>query len=274
MLVLGARGMLGTDLMAALAREEIPARGADLPEVDVTDPDAMAAALGAGPVINCAAWTDVEAAEEHEERARQVNADAVAALGRQAAARGLYVLHVSTDFVFDGRAAPYAEDAVPNPLGAYGRSKLAGERGLAASGCRHAILRLQWTYGRAGRHFVSKVAALARTRDRIRVVNDQVGSATATTEAAAALVALLRARAEGLFHFAAGGAGSRFDVAQVVVDRLGLSCVVEPCGSDAFPSRVRRPPDSRFDCARIRGVLPGPVRGWREVLEEYLEDGP
>ena len=311
-LVLGARGMLGTDVMAALAAAGLPARGLDLPDFDITDDTALANVIlseaqpsrrtsgpiistddtaftnvilseaqpsrrTSGPVvavINCAAYTDVERAEDHEALAHRINADAVGALGRLAAAAGVYVIHISTDFVFDGRKdGPYTEDDLPNPISAYGRTKLAGERALVESGCRHAILRIQWTYGRAGNHFVSKIAALARSHDRIRVVDDQRGAPTATTEVAAVIRTLLAARPEGVFHFAAAGEATRFDVARAVVERLGLPTMVEPCASDTFPTKAARPANSRFDCTRIRTALPGAIRPWREVLEEYLEEG-
>jgi dTDP-4-dehydrorhamnose reductase len=275
--VLGARGMLGTDVMAALSKAGVSARGLDLPEFDFTDEVAVRALVQSGScsvVINCAAYTDVERAEDDEALAHRVNADAVGELGRLAAASSIYVVHVSTDFVFDGRKdGAYIEDDFADPISAYGRTKLAGERNLVASGCRHAILRIQWTYGRAGRHFVSKVAELARGRDRIKVVDDQRGAPTATTEVAAAILALVGEQSEGLYHFAAAGEATRFDVAQVVVGQLGLPTVVEPCGSQTFPTKAARPANSRFNCARIEALLGRSIRPWREVLEEYLEVG-
>ena len=225
-------------------------------------------------VINCAAYTDVERAEDEEALAHRVNADAVGALGRIAAGAGIHVVHVSTDFVFDGRRdGAYTEDDPPNPISAYGRTKLAGERALAGSGCSHAIIRIQWTYGRSGRHFISKVADLARSRDRIMVVDDQRGAPTATTDVAAAILGLLDARAEGLYHFAAAGEATRFDVARVIVDHLGFSTIVEPCASDTFPMKAGRPANSRFDCTHIEALLGRSIRPWREALIEYLEEG-
>ncbi len=285
-LVLGARGMLGTDVMAALAAAGVPAHGLDLPEFDITDEAALRTVIlsEAQPsrrisgkelaVINCAAYTDVEGAEDDEALALRVNAEAAGALGRVAADAGAYVVHVSTDFVFDGRKdGAYTEADTPNPISAYGRTKRAGELALAGSGCRHAVLRIQWTYGRAGKHFVSKVAELAQGRDRIMVVDDQRGAPTATTEVAAAIMALIDARAEGLYHFAASGEATRFDVARVVVGALGLQTQVDPCGSDAFPMKAERPANSRFDCTRIEALLGQPIRPWRAVLNEYLREG-
>ena len=267
--------MLGTDVMATLAAAGIPALGLDLPEFDITDEAAISAALCvADAVVNCAAYTDVEGAEDHEVLAHRVNSEAVGTLGRLAAESGAYVIHVSTDFVFDGdKDGPYGEADRPNPVSAYGRTKLAGERALAESGCRHAVLRIQWTYGRSGRHFISKIADLARSRDRIMVVDDQRGAPTATAEVAEAILALLRVQAVGLYHFAAAGEATRFEVAQVVVAGLGLPTVVEPCGSDAFPAKARRPANSRFCCEKIEALLGRGIRPWRVVLGEYLEEG-
>ena len=273
-MVRGAGGLLGADVMAALAAAGVPSCGLDLPELDITDEAALRVAINTPVVINCAAYTDVERAEDDEALALRVNAEAAGSIGRIAADAGAYVVHISTDFVFDGdKLGAYTEADLPNPISAYGRTKRAGELAMAGSGCRCAILRIQWTYGRAGKHFVSKVEELARGRDRIMVVNDQRGAPTATTEVAAAIMALVRTRAEGLYHFAAAGEATRFDVARVVVARLGLETQVEPCGSDAFPMKAARPANSRFDCTRIEALLGRPIRPWREVLEEYLEEG-
>jgi len=293
-LVLGARGMLGADVMAALAAAGIPAFGLDLPEFDITDEAALSAVLVGGPsgpispatkigaeapptvaaVINCAAYTDVEGAEDHEALAHKVNCEAVGVLGSLAEARGKYVIHISMDFVFDGeKNGTYGEDDRPNPVSAYGRTKLAGEQALAASGCRHAVMRIQWTYGRSGSHFVSKIAGLSRGRDRIMVVDDQRAASTATTEVAEAILTLLRVQVEGLYHFAAAGEASRFEVAQAIVAGLGLSTVVEPCGSDAFPAKARRPANSRFCCEKIEALLGRAIRPRCVALDEYLEEG-
>ena len=137
-------------------------------------------------MINCAAYTNVDGAESQKELAHRVNGEAVGQLGRLAAERGKWVLHFSTDFVFDGELdRPYAETDAPNPINEYGRSKLAGERLLAQSGCSHCIVRLEWTYGTHGNNFVTKIIERARASGQLKVVDDQVGSPTATTEVAA-----------------------------------------------------------------------------------------
>lgn len=270
--VLGARGMLGTDLSALLAEAGFDVAASDLPECDVTNPAHLEAALaGADCAVNCAAYTNVDRAEDEPDLARAVNAVAVAEMGRIAARRGLYLVHVSTDFVFDGESErPYVETDLPNPLGVYGATKLEGERALAACGCRHAVVRVQWSYGRHGSNFVSKLLDRARTGAALKVVDDQVGAPTWTLDSARAILCLLRARAAGIFHFAAAGYASRFDVARFVLDRLRLPNALAPCSSAEFPARARRPSSSRFDTARIRPLLDHPIRPWQDAMAEFL----
>ncbi len=265
--------MLGTDLCAELAAAGLDVRPFDLPECDITRPGDLEAALaGVGTVVNCAAYTDVDGAETHRDLAEAVNHLAVAGLGRLAATRGLYVIHISTDFVFDGELdRPYQETDAPRPLNTYGATKLAGEQALAASGCAHAVVRLQWTYGRAGRHFVGKVLERAAARDELAVVADQVGSPTWTRDAARALRDVCEARAEGLFHYAAAGYASRNEVAAAILELSGLRGKrVRPCRTADFPAAARRPLNSRFDCRRIEAVLRRPRPHWRAALAEFL----
>ena len=169
--------MLGTDLCQALRAAGCRVTAPDLPEFDITRADHVELALaGASAVVNCAAYTNVDGAETKRELAEAVNHVAVGTLGRLAAARGLYVLHISTDFVFDGELErPYRETDLPRPLSVYGASKLAGEQALGAAGGEHAIVRVQWTYGRGGQNFVSKFLARAAVTDELAMVADQVG---------------------------------------------------------------------------------------------------
>ena len=263
-------GLLG---VAVQARLGAGVTGYDLPAWDCTRTgDLERAVAGVDVVVNCAAYTDVDGAELNSAAAHRVNAAAVGRLGRLAAGAGVYVVHISTDFVFDGaKTGAYAEDDPANPVNAYGRSKLAGERELVASGCRHVILRLEWTYGAAGRNFVTKIVARARTEAAFKVVADQVGTPTWTGDVADAIAALVARRFEGTLHYAAQGAASRFEVAQYVVARLGLPATVEPCASGEFPSPARRPLNSTFDCARFDRVIGLPRSDWREPLARFVE---
>jgi len=264
--------MLGTDLAAACAERGHTVRVYDLPEFDITNPaHIQEAAKTADAIINCAAYTDVDKAETHGHLAQQVNAEAMRHLGAVARERGIWVMHFSTDFVFDGALdRPYAETDIPEPLNEYGRSKLAGERLLDESGCAHCIVRLEWTYGTHGTNFVTKLVERARAGGALRVVDDQVGSPTATTVVARAACELLEQKTEGVFHLASTGYVSRFGVAQFVVERLGLGVDLQSCNSSDYPAPAARPQNSRFDCGKIQAVLNHPIEPWQGPLEHFL----
>jgi dTDP-4-dehydrorhamnose reductase len=274
--ILGGRGMLGTDLAEQCARAGLATAVFDLPEFDITKAEAIRRAIGgASAVVNCAAYTNVEKAEAEPELAGKINAEAVGLLGEAAKQAGVPVVHISTDFVFDGRLdRPYIETDLANPISVYGRTKYQGEVVLAQSGCRPCIVRVQWTYGRAGVNFVGKILDAARSGKPMKVVSDQVGSPTATAEAARAIVALLELPSgvpEGLFHFAAAGYVSRFDMARHIVERLRLAAVPQPCKTRDFVMAAQRPLNSRFDCRKIARVLPEPIAEWQGPLNAYLE---
>jgi len=270
--ILGGRGMLGTDLAAECLRGGFDVQVHDLPEFDILNARQVREAIDAADaVVNCAAYTNVDGAESQNELAHRVNGEAVGQLGRLAAEQGRWVLHFSTDFVFDGELdRPYAETDTPNPINEYGRSKLAGERLLEQSGCPHCIVRLEWTYGTHGNNFVTKIVERARTAGQLKVVEDQIGAPTATTEVAAAVSRLLEQRVEGLFHFANSGYASRFDVARFIVERLSLSARVLPCRSSDYSSPARRPLNSRFNCTKIQALLGETIKPWQEPLASFL----
>ena len=184
--------------------------------------------------------------ESETDLAYKVNAEAVERLGQIAKDSGKWVLHISTDFVFDGNSdRPYVETDEPNPISEYGKSKLAGERLLVESGCANCIMRLQWTYGKAGNNFVKKIIERARQTGKLRVVDDQLGSPTATTEAAKAICQLLAKQLTGLFHFASAGYVSRFGMAEFIIEKLNMNVELQACKSGDFDSPARRPLNSR-----------------------------
>lgn len=265
--------MLGSALCVALRAQGVQPVVLDLPDFDVCRESDLADAVRSSRlVVNCAAYTNVDGAEAEPELAQAVNARAVSVLGALAAEHGTTVLHISTDFVFDGAGeGPYSERDEPNPLSIYGASKLAGERGLVASGCDYLLVRLQWTYGEAGANFVTKCVARGREVKELRVVNDQIGAPTWTRDAATALVELLGARQTGLFHYAARGHASRSEVAEFTFARLGMDCRVIPCRTDEFPTPARRPLNSRFNCDRIDRVLSRPRPNWQDSLSDFLD---
>jgi len=271
--ILGGRGMLGADLAHACLKYGLNFEVYDLPECDITNPQHLERVVSqAGIIVNCAAYTDVERAEAEVYLAYQVNASAAGALGRLARDAGKWVLHISTDFVFDGKLdRPYTEADKPNPINTYGKTKLAGEKLLAESSCQHCIMRIQWTYGHAGRNFVTKLIGRAKADKNIRVVDDQMGSPTATTEVAETICELLRRKPDGLFHFAASGWATRFEVAKFIIDTLEMSVNLTACKSSDYICAAARPLNSRFDCSKIRALLDKPIKPWKIPLQCFLE---
>lgn len=266
--------MLGSDLAAAARQRGWLVHCYDLPEFDITDRGAIQQVVRAGTVVvNCAAYTNVEKAESEPELANRVNGLAVGWLGQAAKSVGAYVLHISTDFVFDGNLdRSYRETDQPNPLSAYGRSKWAGEQALAASGCSHCIVRVQWTYGRHGVHFIKKLLEAASAGKPLKVVEDQIGSPTWTADAAAALCDMLALAQlpQGVYHLAASGYVSRYHMAQFIFQTLGRAVEIAPCKSSDFPTAAKRPLNSCFDCSKLQQLLGRPLRSWQEMLKEFL----
>ncbi len=264
--------MLGTELAELCRNRGYEIRVHDLPEFDISDIEHLRRAVDAADVIvNCAAYTNVDGAESQPQLAHRVNAEAVGRLGKLARAGGKWVLHFSTDFVFDGRLdRPYVETDAPNPVSEYGRSKLAGERLLGSSGCDHCIMRLQWTYGANGNNFITKLVRRAAAGGTVSVVDDQVGAPTAVGEVARAACKMIEGRVPGLYHFAAAGYASRYDVAAFVFERLSLPAQLQRCRTADYPSPAARPLNSRFDCSKIQALLDEPIAPWQEPLAHYL----
>ena len=267
-LVAGAGGMLGRDLVAALdgAGEQVTA--ADRSALDVTDPaSARRAAAGHDVVVNCAAWTAVDDAETREPDAFAVNATGAATLARAAREAGARIVHVSTDYVFDGAAtAPYPEDAPLAPRSAYGRTKAAGEWAVRAEHPDHLVVRTAWLYGAHGACFPKTMARLAASRDRLEVVEDQVGQPTWTADVADLLVRLVAARAApGTYHATSSGAASWFEFAAAVVASAGDDpAKVHATTSESFVRPAPRPAYSVLGHASLRRAGVEPIGPWRE----------
>jgi dTDP-4-dehydrorhamnose reductase len=266
-LVTGANGMLGQRVVAEAQARGHDVRATDLPELDLTDPDAVGRFVAqARPdvVVNCAAYTDVDAAQSDETTATRINADTAANLAQAAP----YLVHLSTDYVFAGDASePYLESDEPAPRTAYGRSKLAGELAVRAAGEQHAIVRTAWLYGAAGKNFVDTILDLATARDELRVVDDQVGSPTWTGHLAPALLDIAERRGAGLFHATGAGRCSWFELAARAVRLSGCACTVRPCTTEEFPRPAPRPPFSVL--ASERGISLPP---WEDGLDGHLEE--
>jgi dTDP-4-dehydrorhamnose reductase len=285
-LVTGAAGMLGSQLLLS-APARVQALGTDLVAapagnpplaragVDLSSPQAVeelfdSVAPLAG-VIHAAAYTAVDRAEEEEERARLANAQVPEVVARSCARRGLALVHVSTDFVFDGaKTSPYVTTDPPHPLSAYGRTKLEGEQRVQAAHRGAAIVRTQWLYGPRGKHFPGTILALAETRPELRVVDDQVGSPTSTLELAPALWDALSARASGIFHAACEGRASWYEFARATLELCGRRTPIHPCTTAEFPRPARRPAYSVLDCSRLAELRGRTLKPWRVALADFL----
>jgi dTDP-4-dehydrorhamnose reductase len=264
-LVAGAAGQLGRALRPALRGHE--AMFLDHAGLDIADAGAVRAAVAeARPavVINAAAYNEVDRAEAEPEAALRGNATGPGNLAEAAAAAGAAILHVSSDYVFDGEAeAPYLEDAAPNPLSAYGRSKLAGERAVFAANPRHYIARTAWLYHVEGRNFPNTVRRLAE-KGPVRVVNDQTGSPTFAPHLAEAIARLVLTPAYGIHHLAGAGATTWYELTRALFARLGIRAEVLPVTSAEFPRPARRP---RYSVLASRGPIRLPA--WQQGLEDY-----
>jgi dTDP-4-dehydrorhamnose reductase len=269
-LITGAGGMLGQEVgRAAVAGGHEPVT---LPRaaLDIGDAEAVSAAVSAAApdaVINCAAWTNVDGAEESEQAAHAVNGPGAGHVAGAAAAAGAWTVHVSSDYVFDGhKREPYLESDAVRPLSAYGRTKLAGERAVAdAARDRHTVVRSAWLFGVDGDCFPKTIRRLAGERDQLSVVADQVGCPTFTGHLAPALIQLAAERRLGVLHVAAEDQCSWFQFAQAIVAASGLDCDVRPITTAEYPVPATRPAYSVLRSERGAPRLPG----WRDGLAEF-----
>jgi dTDP-4-dehydrorhamnose reductase len=274
--VIGSRGQLGRELMRTLAGSPHRASGHDVESVDIRDPDSVAALLDReqpDAVINCAAWTRVDAAETEEVAASGINADGPRVLAEACRDRGLLLCHLSTDYVFDGTATqPIDETATPNPQSAYGRGKLAGEEAVRAVLPSHQIVRTAWLYGQEGPNFVLTMLRLAGERGVLRVVADQWGSPTWTGHLAPALVRLVERGVPGTYHLTNSGTTSWQGFAQAIVEEAGLDVPVEAISSSEYPTPAPRPAYSVLANRAWLELGEPPLPDWRVGLRAYLHE--
>jgi dTDP-4-dehydrorhamnose reductase len=288
LLLLGRNGQVGWELQRALAPlGELIALGSA--EADFAQPEALAAIVrGVAPdiIVNAAAYTAVDKAESEPELAHAVNATAPAVLAREAAARGAWLLHYSTDYVFDGSGStPWTEDAPTGPLSVYGRSKLAGEDAIRASGCRHLIVRTSWVYAARGGNFAKTMLRLARERDRLRVVADQIGAPTgaellADLSAHMLRTALIEPQVSGTYHAAAAGETSWHGYARHVIEfaraagqpiKVDLDAI-EAIATSEFPLPAPRPANSRLNTQKLRDTFGLVLPPWQAGVDRMLAE--
>jgi dTDP-4-dehydrorhamnose reductase len=285
-LLFGKIGQVGWELRRTLApMSRLVA--ADYPDVDFTRPDSIRQWIretSPAVIINAAAYTSVDKSETETALAMAINGEAPGIMAEEARACGALLVHYSTDYVFDGsKTTPYTEDDLPNPLGAYGRTKLAGDRAIQQVDCDHLIFRLCWVYGARGANFMLTMMRLARERERLRVVRDQIGCPTwsrmiaeATTQAVALAVRDGQPGAfKGLYHLCATGETSWHGFAQAIVDLMPAAerkCLeVEPITSAEFPTPTKRPTYSAMSCAKLERVFGLRLPDWKESLRQVVE---
>jgi dTDP-4-dehydrorhamnose reductase len=285
-LLLGGTGQVGEEFRALAPPAGVEVVAPGRVTLDLQDADAVARVIAAEPwsvVINAAAYTAVDRAEGEEAIAFAVNAGAPSRLAIETGSRGIPLVHISTDYVFDGRkGSPYVEQDETAPLNVYGRSKLAGEVAVRAANPRHIILRTSWVFSPYRTNFVKTILRLAAERDRLTVVADQRGCPTAARDIARACldVAMRCASAPeqgayGVYHFAGAGEASWFELATAIVDisaaRRARSPQVVPIRTVDYPTPATRPPDTRLDCTAIVREFGVSLRPWRQALEATIE---
>lgn len=276
--IIGNQGMLGRELSQLFDTLGLPYRGSDR-EVDITKPEELAKQEQPFDwVINCAAYTAVDKAEDEEELCRKLNVEGPANLAAFAQSRGAKMLHISTDYVFNGAAAaPYREDDPPDPIGVYGRTKHAGEQAVLSR--NGYIIRTSWLYGQHGNHFVKTMLRLMHERDSISVVHDQRGSPTWARDLAKAMYTLTQTAVPGgVYHYANAGVISWYDFAAEIY-RLGRErgmirheCAIRPCTTAEYPTRAARPAYSALDTSKIKAVLKITIPDWKASLKAYLTE--
>ena len=288
-LILGSNGQLGWELRRTLAplgsvvavdREGRVDALADLADLDRLH--LLLDKLNPRIVVNAAGFTDVERAENEEDFARRINAEAPAVIGQWAVDHQVPVVHYSTDYVYDGsKQEPYTEHDAPNPLNAYGRTKLAGDDALLATGADVVILRANWLYATRGRNFLRSMQELLVERDEVQVIDDQIGApvwSRAIAEATSQVIGqILRrqidvAALRGVYHLASEGATSWHGFAQALCELGEYDCKVQPVSTADYPSSVNRPLNSRLDCSKAREYFGISLPDWRTLLLDCLEE--
>lgn len=281
-MVTGANGQLGSHIrLLASGKSENNWLFTDIDSLDITsqaDVEQFVNLHSVDCVVNCAAYTNVDAAEDAEADADKVNHLAVRILADAMAKKGGLMVHVSTDYVFGGNLynTPCDEQAEVNPLGAYGRTKLEGEKTLISAGCRYIIIRTAWLYSEYGRNFVKTMLSLMASRDTLSVVYDQVGTPTYAGDLAKAIFNILENNCfesnYGLYHFSNEGVCSWYDFAQAIARLSGSKCRVMPCRSSEYPSKVVRPSYSVLDKSKIKKTFGIEIPYWETSLQTCLNN--
>lgn len=278
-LVTGANGQLGRELCRVCAAGQNNYVFTDVDELDITDKDAVmryVRQMGADVIVNCAAYTNVDKAEDDDIMADRINHQAVSYLAMAARDMGATLVHISTDYVFNGHHnRPYKEDDPTEPLGVYGKTKLAGEQAVVLSGCRYVIFRTSWLYSAFGNNFVKTMKRLTAERDSLQVVFDQVGTPTYAGDLAAMIFGVIehdQLDRQGVYHFSNEGVCSWYDFAVEICRQSGNVCDIKPCHSYEYPSKVNRPPYSVLDKTKVKETFGLQIPYWRDSLRRCISD--
>ena len=273
-LVAGANGQLGSELKLVASADYL---FTDIAELDIADEGAVVEFVEQNKIdiiVNCAAYTNVDRAEEEPEVAKRVNTTAVALLARVARRYNARLIHISTDYVFGAEVfdAPIKVGQEPAPLGVYGRTKLLGERLIEESGCDYVIIRTSWLYSTYGKNFVKTILRLAEEREELRVVNDQIGSPTYAKDLASVIVQICEREGfeAGVYHYSNRGEISWYDFAQAIVEIGGTKCRVIPCTTAEYGAKAPRPAYSVLDTSKICKALGCDIPDWRDSLVECI----
>lgn len=276
-LVLGSRGQLGTELQELHQGYPYKFTFTSKDELDICSTSALTKYLLQHPtdiMINCAAYTQVDKAEANPSRADDINFRSVATLAQVADRYNIHLIHISTDYVFDGMAStPYTEQTPPLPINIYGRSKYLGEQAILSSGCKYTIIRTSWLYSQYGNNFVKTMLRLQNERSMLHVVHDQIGSPTYAQDLALCILTLIKynhLKTSEIYHYSNEGACSWHEFAIAIAELSGSNCQIVPCRSSEYPTLALRPSYSVLDKEKIKAILPYPIPHWRTSLKKCL----
>lgn len=278
-LVTGANGQLGNEMRRISVESSNRYIFTDVAEMDITDIEAIRTIVKKNNVkviVNCAAYTNVDMAEDNEFTADLLNNKAVGNLAAASLENDATLIHISTDYVFGGNMnnIPCSENDATNPLGVYGRTKLEGEKAMIKTGCKYLIFRTAWLYSSFGINFVKTMRQLTSSRDCLKVVFDQVGTPTYAGDLAAVIHKIIECNMldkQGIYHYSNEGVTSWYDFAKEICELSGNACDIQPCHSSEFPSKVTRPSFSVLDKTKVKGIFNLDIPYWRASLTKCIE---
>ena len=275
-LVTGAKGQLGTDLMNKLAKRGIEGIGVDVEEMDITDAEAcrrVIKASGADAVIHCAAYTAVDAAEDNVELCRRINGEGTRNVAQACKEADVKLMYISTDYVFDGQGTrPWEPDDERHPLNVYGQTKYEGELAVEELSDKYFIVRIAWVFGVAGKNFIKTMLRLGKERGAVSVVDDQVGSPTYTYDLARLLVDMIQTDKYGRYHATNEGLCSWYEFAKEIFRQAGMDVPVTPVSSSEFPAKATRPSNSRMSKEKLSDNGFERLPAWQDALGRFLKE--